>query len=221
MLSHNFEGWFSRIFVPYVQKVCFGHKIILTYDGHNSHITYNTAKMALDNNITLLCLPPHSSHALQPLDVGVFKSVKATWRTLVSEHYSQTKFKLTKENFPAVLNKLWKSLKGDLLVSGFRQSGLHPFNRRAVDGKILQAAGTDPIATGGTGQRVLSKRSSDKIMIDSIKGVVTVALDQIIDASAPATVIRRKRVQAVTGEVLNAEDVIERLQRDEAEKVAK
>ena len=112
MMSHNFEGWFTHIFVPYVQRVCLGHKIVLTYDGHNSHITYNTTKMAIDNNITLLCLPPHSSHALQPLDVGVFKSVKGTWRKLVSEHYSQTKTKLTKETFPAVLNKLWQSLKG-------------------------------------------------------------------------------------------------------------
>ncbi len=31
----------------------------------------------IDNNIILFLLPPHSSHLLQPLDIGVFGPVKS------------------------------------------------------------------------------------------------------------------------------------------------
>ena len=141
MVAANFEGWFAKIFVVYVQTNCGGHKVLLTYDGHNSHLTYNTVKLAIDNNIIILCLPPHTSHALQPLDVGVFKSVKTAWRLIVDEQYQYKGKKLTKLNFPRLLAKLWTHLEGANLVAGFKRSGMFPFNRHAVDDKILKTAG--------------------------------------------------------------------------------
>ena len=33
--------------------------------------------MAHKNQVILLCVPPHTTHALQPLDVAVFKALKA------------------------------------------------------------------------------------------------------------------------------------------------
>ena len=49
---------------------------VLVLDGHGSHITINIIEFAKSNGIHLLCLPSHTSHILQPLDVGVFKSFK-------------------------------------------------------------------------------------------------------------------------------------------------
>ena len=39
-------------------------------------ITLDVIELACKNDIHLLCLPSHSSHILQPLDIGVFKSFK-------------------------------------------------------------------------------------------------------------------------------------------------
>lgn len=39
------------------------------FNGHGSHLTYKTVKIAKDNRIIILCLPPNTSHALQQLGV--------------------------------------------------------------------------------------------------------------------------------------------------------
>ena len=45
---------------------------ILFLDGHNSHISVEVINLAIQNKITLICLIPHSTHVLQPLDVSMF-----------------------------------------------------------------------------------------------------------------------------------------------------
>ena len=46
--------------------------LFLILDRHSSHMTWQFLSYCLDNNIRVLCLPPHSTHLLQPLDMGVF-----------------------------------------------------------------------------------------------------------------------------------------------------
>ena len=50
--------------------------VLLIEDGHSSHISMEVIELARCNNIHLLCLP--YTHLLQPLDVGVCKSLKST-----------------------------------------------------------------------------------------------------------------------------------------------
>lgn len=49
---------------------------MLICDGHDSDITGDFIGHCMDNNILLMILPPHSSHLIQPLDVGVFGALK-------------------------------------------------------------------------------------------------------------------------------------------------
>ena len=51
--------------------------VLLVLDGHGSHITIDVIEYARSKEIHPLCLPSHTSHILQPLDVGVFKSFKS------------------------------------------------------------------------------------------------------------------------------------------------
>lgn len=43
--------------------------VLLILDNHESHKDFRGLQMAVDNGITILSLPPHSSHKLQPLDI--------------------------------------------------------------------------------------------------------------------------------------------------------
>ena len=51
--------------------------VLLIQDGHCSHVSIEGIELATAHSIHLLCLLPHTTHILQPLDVGVFKSFKA------------------------------------------------------------------------------------------------------------------------------------------------
>jgi hypothetical protein len=49
---------------------------ILLCDGHDSHVSASLVGYCIQNRILLVLLPPHSSHLLQPLDVGIFRPLK-------------------------------------------------------------------------------------------------------------------------------------------------
>ena len=76
MHDFNFETWFIERFVPLNKTK---EPRLLIFDGHISDISYKIAKCAFDGKIHLLCLLPHTSHALQPLDVACFRPAKAIW----------------------------------------------------------------------------------------------------------------------------------------------
>jgi hypothetical protein len=54
-----------------------GKPILLICDGHGSHTTAPMLLKARNENIFILRLPPHCTHKLQPLDVGVLGPLQA------------------------------------------------------------------------------------------------------------------------------------------------
>ena len=59
--------WF-KFFLQQIPPVCY---VLLLQDGHSSHASIELIELAKANNIHLLCLLSHTTHTLQPLDVGV------------------------------------------------------------------------------------------------------------------------------------------------------
>ena len=76
--TSNIHGmqWLRRCFEPETREKAAGEYRLLICDGHDSHITGEWVAHCMDNDILLAILPPHSSHLTQPLDVGVFGSLK-------------------------------------------------------------------------------------------------------------------------------------------------
>ena len=71
--------WFSRIglsfiFLPYVDKNIRSQdptqKIVLFLDGHLSHETLYSLELAVQHSVEIVCLPPQTTHVLQPLDIS-------------------------------------------------------------------------------------------------------------------------------------------------------
>ena len=77
--NHHGLEWFRRCFEPATrEKADNGRKPrILIFDGHDSHLTSPFLLHSIEHNIHLLMLPAHTSHLLQPLDVGVFGPLKS------------------------------------------------------------------------------------------------------------------------------------------------
>jgi hypothetical protein len=58
---------------------------MLIVNGHASYVTTKAIKFCLDYKIVLLCLPPHSTHILQLLDVRIFAALAALYKKGVCE----------------------------------------------------------------------------------------------------------------------------------------
>ena len=64
-----FLAWFTKLFVRAVAHLTETAPVMLLLDGHHSHNSLDLIRIARDNNVILLCLPPNTTHLLQPLDV--------------------------------------------------------------------------------------------------------------------------------------------------------
>lgn len=73
--EEKFTMWFDH-FIKTVQPQAHQSPTLLIFDGHASHIrNIDIIDKAQETNVTLLCLPSHCTHKLQPLDVSFFKSM--------------------------------------------------------------------------------------------------------------------------------------------------
>lgn len=59
------------------------HKVLLILDNHESHRSLASLDYACENGIVMLSVPPHTTHKLQPLDVGVFGPLKTYFEQTV------------------------------------------------------------------------------------------------------------------------------------------
>ena len=94
------SGWINQsLFLQWFKKyIPSARPVLAIEDGHCSHISMEVIKLAQENQIHLLCLPSHTTHILQPLDVGVFKSLKSHFnkacRNFLFSHPSAQKISL-------------------------------------------------------------------------------------------------------------------------------
>ncbi len=115
-----------------------GKKLLLG-DNLASHISPALNQACKANNISFLCLPPNSTDKLQPLDVGVFSSLKAKLRTILTKHKRNflKEADISKVHFPQLLNKFMKEANpGQHLPAAFEKCGLHPLNVDIAVGRI-------------------------------------------------------------------------------------
>lgn len=78
----------------------------------------------------MVSLPPHTSHRLQPLDLTFFTPLKSAFYREFDFYLKPTGHtKITEYDVAEFLNKLFDEVaKISTAVSGFRTSGICPFN---------------------------------------------------------------------------------------------
>ena len=72
--------WLKRVFDPQTKGQANQKPRVLICDGFGTHETLEALEFCFENNIILCRLPSHTSHKLQPCDVGVFAPLKAAYR---------------------------------------------------------------------------------------------------------------------------------------------
>lgn len=125
-----FVKWLNH-FIKFV-KPSKNEKCVLLLDGHTTHSkNLEAIKLARANGIILLQLPGHTTHRLQPLDVGVFKSVEANYTQVMATWLrANVGQKITQFEVTALLTDAYtKAATISNAASGFRAAGVWPVNR--------------------------------------------------------------------------------------------
>lgn len=126
MTSEIFLDWFKELLKQVKER-----PLVLLLDGHRTHINLTVIKVARENNVSIIKLPSHTSHRLQPLDVSCFGPLKTRWnQELVTFQRANNFRQLKKCELVDILCSIWQScLTSSNIKSGFLQSGIFPADR--------------------------------------------------------------------------------------------
>lgn len=92
--------WLTKCFDEYTKEHTQKDEYrLLILDGHNSHVTFNFVLTCHKKRIIPLCLPPHATHLLQPLDVGVFGPLQRLTVTVYQENVESGVTQSTRKSF--------------------------------------------------------------------------------------------------------------------------
>jgi hypothetical protein len=83
-------------------------------------------------------MPPHSSHLLQPLDIGCFGPLKKSYGKQIEGYIRGNQTHITKEDFfPAFQAAFQEAITPENIQGGFRGAGIRPFS----PGRVLEGLG--------------------------------------------------------------------------------
>ena len=125
-------------FELYIQPRKVGVYRLLVLDSHDSHHSADFKLYCQEHNIITLYMPPHSSHILQPLDVGCFSPLKTAYRKQIEGFIHGGQTYITKEDFfPAFKVAFQEAITLQNIQGGFRGAGITPISPE----KVLEGLG--------------------------------------------------------------------------------
>lgn len=129
--SELFSKWLKEHFFPRKPP----GKVLLVLDGHSTHrSSLDMLEFAEKNDIILLCLPSHTTQALQPLDRAFFKPFKTNYRRETNQWVVHNpKIPIKRVHAAMLISNAWgKSASVENCLSGFKATGIFPLNRNAI-----------------------------------------------------------------------------------------
>ena len=102
--------------------------VLLLKDGHASHTTIEVIELARASNVHIQCLLAHTTHVLQPLDVGGFKSFKSHLSKACSKYMSQYPGRVvTADKLASLVAEAWPhSFTSVNIMSGLKKTRCVP-----------------------------------------------------------------------------------------------
>lgn len=168
--------WLRQDFDPQTRSQAQGGYRMLLINRHSSHTTYKLLEYCLGDQIVRFCLPSHTTHHLQPLDIGVFSPYQHYYSKAVDAktRLSHGALSIGKHNFWTILQRArTQALTCSTIQSSWAKSGLVPFNPRVVysllPGEHIPEA-QESSSSSGTPQSPQSVRKLTKKVISKARG---------------------------------------------------
>lgn len=154
MTEDMFSAWFDH-FLVIVQPASRPEPVLLLVDGHSSHTrNIEVLDKAKANNVVILVLPSHCTHRLQPCDVSLYKSLKWNYddkaRSWMISHPGRA---ITEPDMVGIFTEAYgKSATVGNAVSGYKKTGIHPFDPTVLDDDAFSAASVTENDISGAAQ---------------------------------------------------------------------
>jgi hypothetical protein len=157
--SSTKNGWqTSRTFLDYVEVVIQEMRdkgvtgpIVIFADGFPGHLCLDLQRFCNAKDVIFILLLPNSTHLLQPLDVVIFRPLKAEYKNqLLAYKQKHKKTEIKEADFVHVLAKSLKEvISKELVQKSFEVTGLFPLNSTAIrpDRLLLQPESSQEILT--------------------------------------------------------------------------
>ena len=124
---------------------------LLVLDGHGSHCTLSFLEWCRNNRILAAVFPPHSTHRLQPLDVGLFGPLATYYSQSLDAHsrLSQGLASVTKRDFFKNFYSAFDNAFTEANIrSGWLKTGIEHFDPNQVLKIFDEKGGDRPEASG-------------------------------------------------------------------------
>jgi hypothetical protein len=96
--------YLADVIIPYTQ----GKESILALDNYGCHITDEVIKKAKEMKINIIPLPTHTTHILQPLDVGINGPIKQISKRIRREKEEKKEAPIRKQDDAAMhIDEIW------------------------------------------------------------------------------------------------------------------
>ncbi|KAB0805337.1 hypothetical protein PPYR_02307 [Photinus pyralis] len=136
----NKSGWMTTELFPKVLQHIVAHThctvtepILLLVDNHESHVNITSVRYCKENGIILLGFAPHTTHRMQPLDVGIYGPFKNYCNVTFNDWMTSNPGKTISVKHIPQLTKMpyLKAFTASNIINSFQKPGIYPFNRLA------------------------------------------------------------------------------------------
>ncbi len=199
MQSDIFEKWFDH-FLQHTHPSAEA-PVLLVLDGHKTHTSnLEVINKARQQHVSILCLPPHCSHRLQPLDVTLMKPLSTFYTQEVEKwllnHPGRA---VTVEQLPQLFRDAYlRACSALTAVNGFRKTGIWPINRDVFSEADYAAAVPTDVPLNSDSE--LATSSSDA-------AVITVVEPDTCSVQPNESLASTSRHSDETGPVVEQDDI--------------
>ncbi|KAK3099590.1 hypothetical protein FSP39_006586, partial [Pinctada imbricata] len=112
--------------------------VLLILDGHKSHVSVGLTDWARQQNIIIFVLPAHTSHFLQPLDVGCYDPFHNIYNNECQKQMRKASSVITRYNICEIACKVYSlALSPENLRNAFRRAGIFPLDQTVIKEEYL------------------------------------------------------------------------------------
>lgn len=135
------------------------HYRLLILDGHGSHTSIKFFTKCHQERIILAVFPPHATHRLQPLDIGIFRPFAMKY-SLQLDQWRNDRLGMSRFTKREFFHIFWpsyvQSFTAKNILSAWEKSGLFPRDAAKIVNVVDQPANTSRPGTAHSGSSTVS-----------------------------------------------------------------